>query len=105
MPYGEVGLSAVATAGGTATITIRSGRQRWTVSQVSTEMINAPSGSTCVMRKNGNIITTLVANGDVAGGDPPIEIGPGDSLTVVWSSVTPGQVGKATVIYDDGTVR
>lgn len=102
MAYGDVRLSAIANASGTATITIKSGRQRWVVSQISTQMDNAPAGSTCLLRKNGALVSSLVATGDVAGGDPPVEIGPNDALTVTWASVTAGLTGNAFVIYDDG---
>jgi hypothetical protein len=102
MAYDEQRYSAVATAAGAATITIKSGGQRWTVQQVSTEAIAAQLGSTCALRKNGALITTLVSTGDVAAGVPYPVIGANDVMTCTWAGLTVGQLCQAFVIYDDG---
>lgn len=72
----------------------------WSVSQVSIEMLTAPVGATCVMRKGGAFVTFLIATGDVAGGDPPLFLRPGDRVTITWEGCTPDDYGKAYVIYD-----
>lgn len=92
-------------AGGTATLAIQTGSnfQSWTVSQVSVEMATAPIGSTCSLRKNGVLISPLIPTGDAASGDPPIQLRPGETMTVVWTGCTPGSVGTVFLVYDDGT--
>lgn len=95
--------SATVAADGTATITIRPfASQVWTVNQVSTEHLTAPAGATSALRKNGNLITVLIATGDVADGTPPVILRPGDVMTVGWAGCTPGQTVKAYILYDDG---
>jgi hypothetical protein len=86
-------------AAGRATITVMPGFKPWLVQQVSTEMLTAPSGATCLLRKRGALITPLIAAGDAAGGDPPVTLYQGEALTVEWAGCTPGQQGLATVIY------
>lgn len=94
--------SEVVNASGRAVITVRSGSQDWTVHQISTELAGAPLGATSDVRKNGNLITIMAAAGDVADGAPPIVLLPQDVVTVSWAGCTPGQVGKATLMYDNG---
>jgi hypothetical protein len=94
--------TAVVAANGQATVTIQTLKNvRWIVSQISVEMANAPSGASCEIRKNGSFITPLVASGDAATGDPPIELWPTDSATVTWKGATPGLVGKVFALYDE----
>lgn len=94
--------SQVVAANGRATIRIRPvALMTWTVQQVSVELDGAPLGATCSMRKNGSLVTPLIPTGDAAGGDPPIDIGPSDTLTIEWAGCTPGQYGKAFVVYDE----
>lgn len=96
--------SAVANAEGTARLDIRPPRmQTWTVSQVSVEMPSAPVGSSCVLRKNGSLITPLVSTGDVAAGEPYIQLLSTDILTVEWTSVTPGESGRVLVFYEEAS--
>jgi hypothetical protein len=95
--------SATATAAGVAEVSIRPPRiQAWSMLQMSVEMPNAPVGSSCVLRQNGNMITPFVPTGDVAAGEPPIQVLASDTMTVRWESVTPGEVGKVMVIYSMG---
>lgn len=91
-------------AGGVALIEFRvaNGIGTWKVQQVSTEMSSAPIGSTCEIRKNGAFVTPMIATGDVAGGDPPVTLLGTDVLTIRWAGCTPGDVGAATIFYDDG---
>jgi hypothetical protein len=94
--------SAVVGAGGTATITIRTGSPRaWTVAQVSIELEGSPVGSTAVLRKNGYAVTPMIPTMDVAAGEPYVRLLPTDTLTVEWAGCTPGQIGKALVLYTE----
>lgn len=104
MAYADMALSDQVAADGTAVVPIRvsTGIGQWTVTQVSTDMSTAPIGSTCELRKNGNMVTPMISTGSVAGGDPPVVINAADVLTVSWAGCTPGDVAKVFVIYDDG---
>ncbi len=94
--------SATVDAGGRATIVIRPfALMTWVVSQVSVEMRSAPVGAACTLRKNGRFITALIPTGDAAGGDPPVDVGPSDRLTVEFVGCTPGTSGEALVIYEE----
>jgi hypothetical protein len=94
--------TAVVGSNGQATVTIQTLKSvKWIVSQISVEMTNAPSGATCVIRKNGSMVTPLVAAGDAATGDPPIELWPTDAATVTWTGATPGLVAKVFAIFDE----
>jgi len=73
----------------------------WRVGQVSIDMPTAPSGATCVIKLNGTALTPMVAQRDVAAGDPAILMQPGDIMTVEWAGCTFGDVGKALVILDE----
>jgi hypothetical protein len=90
---------ATVDAAGAATITVLTWGKPWLVSQVSTEMPTAPTGAVCALRKRGNLITPMIAAGDAAGGDPPVTLYPGEPMTIEWTACTPGDQGKATVIY------
>jgi hypothetical protein len=94
-------LTGVVGAGGTATITIqtRSVRSR-RVTQVTIELPTAPSGATCALRKNGYLVTPLIATGDTAAGDPPVILRQEDNLTVEWTGCTPNTVGKTLIFYE-----
>lgn len=94
--------SATADAAGNATITYQPrGSTLQRVTQVAAEMTGGGTGRGTI-RRNGAIITPFVPTGGAAGGDPPIWLWPGDILTIEWVGVSPGLVGKATVIYDLG---
>jgi hypothetical protein len=102
--YFDQAYSGKVTAAGTLTIKIRpTGRQTWTVRQVSTSMTTAPTGAACFVKKNGNPISPLVATGDVADGEPPIRIAAVDTMTVEWSGCTSGDTGTVLIVGDDGT--
>ena len=99
--------TAVAGGTGAATVTIKpDGRETWSVSQVSVENASAPAGATCTLRKNGNLVSPMVAQADTAAGDPPVLLLPwkSDVLTVEWRGCTPGNVGSVFMIYDQVTV-
>ncbi len=103
--------SAKVAANGQATITIKTtGLVPWNVTQVSVEMVNAPSGAACTLRHGpigapfgqGRFVTQLIAAGDVADGNPPVYVLSTDQLTVEWSGCTPNAIGKAYIFYDEG---
>lgn len=90
-------------ASGLATVTIQPySAMPWNVTQVSIELSSAPIGATCSLRKNGYLITPMVATGDVASGDPPVLLLPEDVMTVEWVGCTPGTLGKVLYIYEVG---
>lgn len=90
---------ATVNAAGVATIEITPRFDPWLVTQVSIEMLTAPAGAVCLLRKRSALISPMIAAADVAAGDPPITLHPGDSLTVEWTACTPGDQGKAIAIY------
>lgn len=104
MAIAEQVLSVTVAADGTATATVSpdSRFQAWTVSQVSVEMPTAPIGATCVMRKDGTLITPIIPTGDAAAGEPSIPLRQGQQLTVTFAGCTPGDTGTVYVLYDDG---
>lgn len=106
MAVADQAFTAVISAAGTATVTFKppTFRANYIVSQVSVEYAAAPLGCTCVVRKNGNLITPMIPTGDAASGDPPIPLNGGsDKLTVTFASGTPGGIANVFIIYDDGT--
>lgn len=76
----------------------------WIVTQVSTEYASAPSGCSAELRKNGSLITKMIAT-DVADSDPPVFLRPGDRLVVTWFGGTVGQTVSALFIYEEGRYR
>lgn len=100
----DLSFSAVVDAGGSATVTIRTRTrlQTWMLQQVSVEMPAAPVGAVCELRKNGFLVTPLIATGDAADGDPYVQLRGTDVATVTFTGCTPGDVGTVFVIYDDG---
>jgi hypothetical protein len=99
---GTATYSAKVAAGGTATITIQTrSRVPWVVGQIAIEMANTPSGATCALRKNGAIISPMIAPSDVAAGEPYILLNDTDTLTVEWAGCTPNAIGKATVLFEE----
>ncbi len=107
MPQIDSHFSAVTNAAGICAVSISTGaRSRdWSVSQISVEMLTAPvgvGGAVCFIRKNGVLVTQVLATADAAAGDPPVQLNPNDVLTVVWERATPGDIGKVFAIYDDG---
>ena len=104
MAYGEQTITGRVASTGALTLTVKpTGRQTWIVSQVSISMTTAPFGALCNLKKNGVIVTPMIASGDAAGGDPPVQLRYNERLTVEWTGATSGDVGTALIIYDDGT--
>lgn len=89
---------------GTARFRVSDGLSTWRVLQVSVELQAAPSGATCEVRKNGNLVTPIIPTMDTAADEPAVQLRGTDELTVTWSGCTPGQVGQVTFYYDDGQV-
>ena len=88
-------------ANGTATVNFTPTKSRpWLLRQVSIEMANAPSGCTAELRKNGNLITVMIAS-DVADSEPPIPVSPGDRMQVLWYGATPNAIGNVYIIYNE----
>jgi hypothetical protein len=86
-------------ANGTATVTFTPTKNLpWLLQQVSIEHANAPSGCTAELRKNGNLITVMLAT-DVADSDPPIPVAPGDRMQVNWFNATPNASVAVYIIY------
>jgi hypothetical protein len=104
MAYAEQTFTPQVGADGTATVSLKvaNGLDTWTVSQVSVEMPDAPSGATCYLRKNGYPVTPIIPTGDTASGEPPVVIRPSDLLTIEWQECTPDTSGRVIFFYDDG---
>lgn len=100
-PFDDV-FQATVDANGEAIISFGPNFQvQWNVSQVSLEMPTAPSGSSAVVRKNGALVAPAFSARKAAiGGDPPIFLRPGDRMTVEWEGCTPGDAGRAFVVYN-----
>lgn len=94
-PYSEI-----VAADGTAEIVIRSGAQRWSVTQISTKMRPVPVGAACEITFNADPVTGMWPGGDVAGGDPPVNLYSADTLAVTWTGCTPGTTVKANIFYE-----
>jgi hypothetical protein len=93
--------SATVGANGLASIRFTPTKSRpWLLQQVSTEMRDAPSGATSELRKNGNLITVMLAS-DVADSDPPVPVAPGDRMEINWFGGTPGGTVAAYIIYTE----
>ncbi len=89
---------------GRAVVTIRvsNGIDTWTVDQVSTEMNDAPIGSTCSYRLNGRQISAVIPTGGVVDGPPATVLRPQDTATIEWAGCTPGTTGSVLIQFDDG---
>jgi hypothetical protein len=91
--------SSTVRADGTATIRFTPTKNKpWALLQVSTEYRNAPSGCTAELRKNGNLVTVMLAS-DVADSDPPVPVSPGERMEVNWFGGTAGNVVNCYIIY------
>lgn len=77
------------------------GQWKWVVRQISTEAPNAPIGSSCKIRYGGSIVVPfMVPTGDVASGEPPLEIPPGRTATIEWAGLGAGVLCQATIQYE-----
>lgn len=103
MATGRRPYTGIAPASGIVSVQVQPGAQEWKVTQVSTECSAAPVGAACRVRVNGTIISKMLPAGDVASGDPPVQLTPADTMTVDWTGLTTGAVCNVTVLYDDGT--
>jgi len=101
-PYTAAG---VAPASGELSLAFRTrGSDTYRVTQVTAEVSPRAggAGAVCSVRRNGALISPLVPTGDAAAGDPPVWVGPGDELTIEWTGLASGTIGKMVVIYDLG---
>lgn len=98
---GQLDAQVVGTASATSlTLTVKTERlQTWEIAQVAIECEAAPTGAACAMRKNGRLVSPMIPNMDVAGGDPPITIRPADELTVTWDGLVGGEQASLTYFY------
>ncbi|SRR6266545_2370334 len=92
--------TTVIPASGNQILRVQSRPERWKVTQVSVRGATAPSGSLCMLKKNGVFITPIIASGGAAAGDPPVELYPADVMTVEWTGHTPGTLFEVNVFYD-----
>lgn len=75
--------------------------QQWSVTQVSFEMLTAPSGSTATLRKQNVLIAPAFSARKAAiGGDPPVPLRPGETISIVWDGCTSGDIGLVYILYD-----
>jgi hypothetical protein len=94
----------VGTAGISGVVTIRIQPKRnvpWLVKQISNRCQTTASGATAGISKNGYPITPLVPGFDAAGGDPPIQLRPSDTMTVDYTGLNVGDVVQVLVVYDE----
>lgn len=94
--------SATVGASGAGTLTIApKGVQQWLVRQVSWLVTTVvPSVASVNLKKNGRQISQVTAQRDEIGGEPPVLLRPGDTLTLEYTGLTAGQVINATALYD-----
>lgn len=87
-------------ADGTATVSFTPTKnQPWLLKQVSIEYRNAPSGCVAELRKNGVLITVMIAS-DVSDSEPPVPVAPGDRMQVNWTGGTAGDPVTVYIIYE-----
>jgi hypothetical protein len=92
-------------AAGTVTIVVTTrGAQIMVVSQVSAELTKGTAtavgpAATGMLRLNGAPVAPFVAGADAIAGDPPVEVAPGDELTIEWTGLNAGNIGQALVFY------
>jgi hypothetical protein len=102
-PFNEPRQGIVDAAG---LLTIRFGppyNNTWEVQQVSIEMPTAPAGATCELRYMASLIApSPSAKRASAGGDPPIFLQGGETMTVEWRGCTPGDIGRVLFVYRKG---
>lgn len=97
----DIAAQGIVTAAGTLEIVVESrSAATWILTQISIEMPNAPAGAKCTVRKNGDFVTLILPREGVAAGDPPVHLRPGERATITWTGVTPGDIGKVLVFYD-----
>lgn len=77
--------------------------QTWEVRQITIEMPTAPAGATCEIRYMASLIApSPSAKRASAGGDPPIFLQGGETMSVEWAGCTVGDFGRVLVVYNKG---
>jgi len=97
--------SGTVPTGGALTITIRAmSRQTWVMQQVSVAMdttgVASAGSAVCVLKKNGVLVSPLVATADAASGDPPVVIRGSDKMTVEWTGAPVGARCSVFIVYE-----
>lgn len=99
MPRQQYG--ATIKADGTASISVQTrGSQVWRVTQIGIDAPNVSAAAIGRVRINSAPVSPFNAIYDAVGGDPPVDVAPGDNLTIEWSSATVGASCSALVIYE-----
>lgn len=95
--------SATVAADGTAScvLTVSSPRVYYVVSQVSVMAPDVGGAASAGLYRDDMLITPLVPQGDAAAGDPPIDVRPGQRLTVDWAGGDQGAVCNALFMYEE----
>lgn len=81
--------TAQASAGGAATVTLQDPGISYTISQISVSA-SGGQGSANVYLNGVFVLGTTTGWADSADGPPPIDVGPGDALSIVWAGAAPG---------------
>lgn len=103
----DIDYSGAADSAGNLTIKITPRNMiQWLIRQVNIELQLAPGaaspvGATCRWRKNGGAGSPLVPDNDTAGGEPGVMLRPSDAMTIEWTGLNAGTIGRATAFYDE----
>jgi len=95
-PAFQIALTADASGTATGSFNGLRGGRRTIVTQVGVKMA-AAAGATGEIQINGAFVCAVLPTGDAAGGDPPVPMDPGDTLTIVITGAPAGATGTATV--------
>jgi hypothetical protein len=96
MPDKTFSIGSNPSTGGSHAVIRTGGYQAWRVTQVSN---NAPAATGLAsLQKNGVQITPMIASNGVAGGDPPVDLYPSETMTVEWDDA--GVSGDVRVQYE-----
>ena len=102
-PFNEPFQGVVDAAGN---LTVRFGpfyNNTWTVEQVTLEMPSAPAGAVAELRYMASLVAPSPSPRRAAASqDPPIFLNGGETMSVVWSACTPGDIGRVLVVYRKG---
>lgn len=75
--------------------------QSWNVKQITLEMPNAsPSATAEIRRGTAPVAPSPDARYASAAGDPPIPVRAGQTISVLWHTATPGDIGMVFIVYE-----